>query len=670
MSYDLHGAWDQNVNWTSPYLNAHTNLTEVESALDLLWRNDISSSKVVMGLGFYGRAFTMDEGACREPGCLFDGPANMGSCSREKGILLNSEIDNEIKRRNLKPKLYEEEAVKVITWGKQWVSYDDEETLQMKVDRAGERCLGGVMVWAISHDTQDAKYNEALADIIGRDTVKGSLGDEEKSGEWKDIPYEQCRWSNCKESCPKGWVHIRRSDPDRNQEGELMYDETGCGGDGHHSFCCPPGEEIPKCGWYNHDRGKCQKSTSCPPKMVEIGSNQMYCDNKPDVQTACCETTSKSMKVYATCQWGTYPDCDAKPVCGDEYYYFPMVESGGGSGGLQCNNLKNDLGVDILGVQTRKYCCNTQSQPKFTDCRMYRAEGPMISGQEPGVCRSNCPSDRVRVAIDWPFQVCSAYEVGGQAWCCKTDYSHEEWKPNERIADYKDDMAKWVKNPTCPNPSKVFKRHELSSSSTELAVRAVKGNAETIEELLTNILGLVGSQIMLSQLRLVWNQHIRPRYPWLQITYMSNYIRQNWRIDWEGPAAFARKVLCNPRFWADQIEAFLSGNEDDGSDVLNCTETSVCYSNGNCDDPWGDVDGTVDNKRRHVNLFGRHSNHLSHPSQSRHNHHRHHHPTRTVLVPRANDNVDIPDEHGEKHRYRIAFPPVSLPSVAKFPTPD
>jgi hypothetical protein len=50
--------------WTGAYLNAHTNLTEIEMALDLLWRNDIRSDQVVLGLAFYGRAFTVESTSC------------------------------------------------------------------------------------------------------------------------------------------------------------------------------------------------------------------------------------------------------------------------------------------------------------------------------------------------------------------------------------------------------------------------------------------------------------------------------------------------------------------------------------------------------------------------------------------------------------------------------
>lgn len=35
---------------------AHTNLTEINSGLELLWRNSINPGRVNLGLGFYGRS--------------------------------------------------------------------------------------------------------------------------------------------------------------------------------------------------------------------------------------------------------------------------------------------------------------------------------------------------------------------------------------------------------------------------------------------------------------------------------------------------------------------------------------------------------------------------------------------------------------------------------------
>lgn len=35
-----------------------TNWTEIDEALQLLWRNNIKPANVNMGLGFYGRSFT------------------------------------------------------------------------------------------------------------------------------------------------------------------------------------------------------------------------------------------------------------------------------------------------------------------------------------------------------------------------------------------------------------------------------------------------------------------------------------------------------------------------------------------------------------------------------------------------------------------------------------
>jgi len=50
-----HGSWDSPADDIGSYVFAHTNLTEIEAALDLLWRNSIPASQVNLGIGFYGR---------------------------------------------------------------------------------------------------------------------------------------------------------------------------------------------------------------------------------------------------------------------------------------------------------------------------------------------------------------------------------------------------------------------------------------------------------------------------------------------------------------------------------------------------------------------------------------------------------------------------------------
>ncbi|KAJ5317597.1 CAZyme family GH18 [Penicillium antarcticum] len=166
MSYDMHGTWDQGHNWKGALLNAHTNLTDIQSVLDLLWCNHVPGHKVVMGLAFYGRSYTTQ--GCTEPGCLFTSAGLPGPCSNQVGILLNNEIKDIINEKNLTPKLYKEAAVKVVTWDDQWISMDDEETFSLKANFAREQCLSGLMVWAISHDTVWAGFSRDLAKVTNR----------------------------------------------------------------------------------------------------------------------------------------------------------------------------------------------------------------------------------------------------------------------------------------------------------------------------------------------------------------------------------------------------------------------------------------------------------------------------------------------------------------------
>jgi len=143
MTYDLHGTWDKTDKYVGAALDAHTNLTEIDQTLNLLWRNEIVPAQVTLGLGFYGRSSTLKDPTCTKPGCLFATGGMAGPCTNSSGTLSYAEIQQVI-ANGAKVELYEAAAVKIVTWNKtQWVSYDDADTLGMKVTYANKRCLGG-----------------------------------------------------------------------------------------------------------------------------------------------------------------------------------------------------------------------------------------------------------------------------------------------------------------------------------------------------------------------------------------------------------------------------------------------------------------------------------------------------------------------------------------------
>lgn len=96
-----------------------------------------------MGLGFYGRSFTMKDPKCMTAGCPFKDGAKGGECTGTPGVLSAAEI-NKIIKNGGKVTFDKEAAVKIVTWDTdQWVSWDDSETLKLKMAYANQRCLGG-----------------------------------------------------------------------------------------------------------------------------------------------------------------------------------------------------------------------------------------------------------------------------------------------------------------------------------------------------------------------------------------------------------------------------------------------------------------------------------------------------------------------------------------------
>ncbi|KAI4234841.1 MAG: hypothetical protein L6R40_006630 [Gallowayella cf. fulva] len=140
MSYDIHGSWPllrhsgvygthrtsflgltygeslRKLSLRELTCRPHTNLTEIDDGLSLLWRAGVSASNVVMGLGFYGRSFKLSSPSCNKPGCTFSSGASAGACTGASGILSLAEIGRAIDKYGLTPSYDAKAAVKWITF--------------------------------------------------------------------------------------------------------------------------------------------------------------------------------------------------------------------------------------------------------------------------------------------------------------------------------------------------------------------------------------------------------------------------------------------------------------------------------------------------------------------------------------------------------------------------
>ncbi|EXK25265.1 hypothetical protein FOMG_18061 [Fusarium oxysporum f. sp. melonis 26406] len=444
MSYDLHGAWDIGNKWTGAFVGAHTNLTEIKSSLDLLWRNDVTPSKVVLGLSFYGRAVTLADPSCSEPGCPYLSAGDAGECSNEAGILFNNEISDLISEKKLRPKLYKDAAVKTIQWNDdQWVSYDDKDTWKLKANFLKSQCLSGVLVWAVDYDDSKHSYSKGLAAALGiKVDLKSDNDAPIKLPDKKDTSKDFCYFTNCGQTCPRGYTEIIRGDEDS----QLMLDSSECD-TGTQTLCCPKSSKVPKCRWRgHHDSGHC--TIGCESGEVEVGTIRTGC-SRSGWQSACCEST-ESTENWSKCAWtDTCVDKDDEKTCPPGYSSFVVNSREGWGGQRICPKGKR-----------YNYCCS-ETPKAFKNCKWSGWEDNTPDTKR---CTDSCPHGSTRIAEQ---QVDRRYGnlmpghneecfTGHESYCCAGEEDKD--KDDQPTITYRDlnerefdrHLQKFLEAPVCP----------------------------------------------------------------------------------------------------------------------------------------------------------------------------------------------------------------------------
>ena len=450
MSYDLHGMWDQLNKYTGPYLMGHTNLTQIDQGFQLLWRVGVDPAKVVMGMGFYGRSFTMADAACWQPWCQFSSVGNAGDCSQTAGILYYAEIASSNESFNVATYYDPVSTVKVNVFnGNQWISYDDEQSWADKLAYLTGHCISGVMIWAIDQDT--GQY-DALSGLLGTDAVAGallqggSLSDAQKTqlaNEFGAYTGQDCFVTpECNDGhtnygsddeyyCPSGYTAVSTAHAPLQRPD--LYISSACPQGSFRYICCPTVSMPKNCAWNGAPvRSEIGCSGFCGSDQFQLNIDTFvdatgeegpcYEGNR----ALCCDST----EILDQCQWTSCQGPTTGSVTCPSGYEVQTSRYDDGKGQLCSVSLGDSPDVYVSFQQA--YCCPTDDQPQ--NCSWTFDIGTTIDPQK--ICLPTvCPSTQVQytTALDPPNpfkdlaslegEDCSAYQpLPGQdpnwSYCC------------------------------------------------------------------------------------------------------------------------------------------------------------------------------------------------------------------------------------------------------------
>ncbi|KAJ3010764.1 hypothetical protein HKX48_007207 [Thoreauomyces humboldtii] len=174
-AYDMHGTWDATESDTGPYVRPHTAKNEIETSLVMLQKAGVGMNKIVLGLAYYGRSFTLSNPSCDSLMCPFVSGGTKGRCTDEEGFLSYFEIKELMAQNGISQPSYFNADINAayVTWGNQWVSFDDPKTIRSKTIWAMETCMAEFVF------TSSGAFKQTWAvdlDDIGSDQRKSALG--------------------------------------------------------------------------------------------------------------------------------------------------------------------------------------------------------------------------------------------------------------------------------------------------------------------------------------------------------------------------------------------------------------------------------------------------------------------------------------------------------------
>jgi len=166
MTYDLFGAWES-VTGLHTQLYAPSGPISVSGGMEAWMAAGAPADKLVMGVGTYGRGWTLNNPSVAGIGAPAKGGSTPGPGTGEAGYLSVTEI---MAMQNAGGVVYHDSnrGSSYLVLNDQWVGFDTIDDIKEKLRWASSQGFAGVMNWAIDLDDfhNGYPYMSAIADTL------------------------------------------------------------------------------------------------------------------------------------------------------------------------------------------------------------------------------------------------------------------------------------------------------------------------------------------------------------------------------------------------------------------------------------------------------------------------------------------------------------------------
>ncbi|MEK8127917.1 glycosyl hydrolase family 18 protein [Paenibacillus filicis] len=155
MTYDFHGSWDST---TGHHTNLSARDNSVTASVNLFRNSGVPAAKLVIGGAFYGKAWTNVQNGNNG----LDRPASGGFDVEYNNIV------SQYLNKNGYTRYWDSSAQAPYLFnGNTFISYDDPQSLALKVQYLKNNNLGGIMFWEYSNDRSGALLQTIYSEVTG-----------------------------------------------------------------------------------------------------------------------------------------------------------------------------------------------------------------------------------------------------------------------------------------------------------------------------------------------------------------------------------------------------------------------------------------------------------------------------------------------------------------------